>query len=117
MKLVVGLIGALGLAACSTGGGVAGVKQPSNATGLMLSSASADNVAQCLAQLYNVSADPTNDGFTVTPNIGVGLSYHVVRFADPLDRYNTRVDVVGETPEREGPVPSTCLLPTDRQKA
>lgn len=113
MKLVVGLIGALVLTACSTNDRIAGLKQPSNATGLMLSSASPDDVAQCLAKLYNVSAAPTSDGFTVTPNVGVALSYHVVRFADPLDRYSTRVDVVGEAPETQGSAPSTCMVPND----
>lgn len=119
MKVLSVLLGGLALTACASGGGIEKVSTADDASGVMLTNARPEDVAQCMARLFQTEAQPVSNGFSVA-SPGSAQTYRVTTFADPLDRYSTRVDVLGPTPSGSAPYASSCLgagLPSTARSA
>jgi hypothetical protein len=114
MKVIPVLLGGLALTACATGGSIEKVSMAEGASGVMLTSARPEDVAQCMARLFQTEAQPVSNGFSVASS-AIPQTYRVTAFADPLNRYPTRVDILGPSPSGRDPNASSCLgagLPT-----
>lgn len=113
MRLLTILLCALTSAGCTTFGGdsksdIERVLVAEDANGLMLTARSPARVADCIGQLYHTGPQPIAGGYSVGIT-GTTKSYRVLSFADPLNRYVTRVDIIGG-PATSETVP-LCLMP------
>lgn len=115
MNVIVLAVSGLALASCSTGsGGIAKVKPAGDASGLMVSSATAYNVAVCIADRFKTRMERNGDIMSVTapttPSAPI-VTFRISAFDDPLNRYKTRVDVIGAANITQGSTAAQCLNP------
>lgn len=108
MKMLA-VIAALALASCASSQKIAKVEPAKGSTGVMLTRIAPDQLAACFAKILNSSSIPNGDGFSVSAGNETGMMYQIKPFADPLQRYTTRVDIYGNVlPSREAN-PVICL--------
>jgi hypothetical protein len=105
--LVAALI-CLGASSCSSGGYVESIASPKDATGVMLSNRSAEQVATCMAGKLHTTAQQEAGAFTISEE-GSSLRYRVHSIEDKLQRYTTQVDQLGYGTPADNSI-STCLL-------
>ena len=113
VRLLTILLCALPIAGCTTFGGgsksdIESVPVAEDATGLMLTAHTPRQVADCIGQIYHTTPQPIAGGYSVSTT-GKTILYRVLSFTDPLNRYATRVDIIGG-PAISETVP-LCLAP------
>lgn len=112
MRALLVLGSAAFLTACVSGdGGVAKIKAAKDASGLMLTDASAASVAQCMAGRLRSQAQSNSGGYLVQSGYEPDLSYRVTSINDPLKRFTTRVDIVGQPIQSRDLYVAACLHP------
>lgn len=112
MRALLVLGSAVWLSACVSGDGdIAKIKQAKDASALMLTNASVESVAQCIARTLRSQAQPNSGGFLVQSTYEPDLSYRVYSIDDPLKRYTTRVDIVGQPTKSRDLYIASCLHP------
>lgn len=109
MKMPFTLAAALMIGGCASGGGIVGVKTSSGASGVMLTSRPAAQVAQCLAGALDGNAQPDGAGYTITVTGSLAAEYRIRSFEDKLRRYATIVEISGSMETPKGTQPALCL--------
>lgn len=108
MKMLA-VIATLALAGCASTQKIAKVEPAKGSTGVMLTRIAPDQLAACFAKILNTSSTPSPDGFSVSSGGEMGMTYQIKPFADPLQRYTTRVDIYGNVPPSREANPVICL--------
>lgn len=114
MKTFLAVGVAFGLAGCAglpliggNSGPVVGIKSPSDADALTLTSRPAEEMATCIAGIVRASAQRDGDGYTITTTGARPVTYKVHSISDP--RFTTEVDQFGQ-PAEGSPNVSACLV-------
>lgn len=99
MKLLLPPALVLALSACAANSGIEQVRPSKDATSLALGNVPADQVAQCIGAAFGVA--PQSNGGTgyslAVPALANGTAMlRIDRFDDPLNRFITKVEVVGQ---------------------
>lgn len=110
VKTVWAIAVTLSLTAClSTPGGVVQIANSADAQSTWLTDVPVEQVTTCLARAFDASAQQSNQTWLVADAMS-GTTYRIGTVVDPLSRYSTRIDQIGQTTTDRPIRVSNCVV-------